>query len=143
MLPRLMSTRTSWPSLLNDWLNDSLLSDFNRPDSRYLPAVNIVEGKEDYKIELAAPGMRKEDFKVNLENHVLTISSEKETKNESEEENVLRREFSYNSFTRSFTLPETVDGEKIKANYKDGVLSILVPKKEEAKVKPAIEIKIA
>ena len=74
---------------------------------------------------------------------MLTISSEKEVKNESKEENVLRREFSYTSFSRSFTLPESVNGDKIKATHHDGILSIVIPKKEEAMVKPSREIKIS
>lgn len=143
MLPKLR-TRTSWPNLIDEFLNDSLTPRFfNWESGQNMPAVNIAEGKEDYKIEVAAPGLGKEDFKISLDNNVLTISSEKEVKNESNDENVLRREFSYTSFNRSFALPETINGEKIKASYNEGVLNILVPKKEEAKIKPVREIKIA
>jgi HSP20 family protein len=108
-----------------------------------MPAVNITEGKEDYKIEVAAPGLGKEDFKISLDNNVLNISSEKEVKNESKDENVLRREFSYSSFSRSFSLPDSVNGDKIKANHNDGILSIVIPKRDEAKVKPVRDIKIS
>ena len=86
--------------------------------------------------------MEKKDFNVDIHNNVLTISSEKEMKNEVENEKIMRREFSYTSFKRSFTLPETTDSEKIKASYKEGILSISIPKKEEAKEKPARQISI-
>lgn len=143
MLPKLR-TRTNWPSLIDEFFNDSWMPRFfDWETGQNMPAVNITEGKEDYKIEVAAPGLSKGDFKINLENKVLTISSEKEVKNESKDENVLRREFSYTSFSRSFTLPESVNGDKIKATHNDGILSIVIPKKEEAMVKPAKEIKIS
>lgn len=143
MLPKLR-TRTSWPSLIDEFLNDNYMPRFfDWENGQNMPAVNITEGKDDYKIDVAAPGLNKEDFKISLDNNVLSISSEKEVKNESKEENVLRREFSYSSFSRTFTLPETVNGEKIKATHHDGILSIVVPKKDEAKVKPVREIKIS
>ena len=143
MLPNLR-TRTSWPNLIDEFLNDSLTPRFfNWETGQNMPAVNITEGKEDYKIEVAAPGLGKEDFKISLDNNVLSISSEKEVKNETNDEDVLRREFSYSSFSRSFTLPESVNGDKIKATHNDGILSIVVPKKDEAKVKPIRDIKIS
>ena len=143
MLPNLR-TRTSWPNLIDEFLNDSLMPRFfNWETGQNMPAVNITEGKDDYRIEVAAPGLKKEDFKISLDNNVLSISSEKEIKNETKKENVLRREFSYSSFSRSFTLPESVNGEKIKATHSDGILSIHVPKKDEAKVKPVRDIKIS
>ena len=142
MLPNLR-TRTSWPNLIDELLNDNLTPRFfNWETGQNVPAVNITEGKEDYKIEVAAPGLGKEDFKISLDNNVLSISSEKEVKNETNDENVLRREFSYSSFSRSFTLPESVNGDKIKATHNDGILRIVVPKKDEAKVKPIRDIKI-
>ena len=143
MLPKLR-TRTSWPNLIDEFLNDSLMPGFfNWETGQNMPAVNITEGKNDYKIEVAAPGLGKEDFKISLEKDVLRISSEKEVKNESKNEDVLRREFSYSSFSRSFTLPESVNGDKIKATHNDGILSIVIPKRDEARVKPARDIKIS
>lgn len=143
MLPRLR-TRTSWPNLFDEFLNDNLMPGFfNWETGQNMPAVNITEGKNDYRIEVAAPGLKKEDFKISLDNNVLGISSEKEYKNETKDENVLRREFSYSSFSRSFTLPDSVNGDNIKATHKDGILSIVVPKKDEAKVKPVRDIKIS
>jgi HSP20 family protein len=108
-----------------------------------MPSVNIIEGKEDFRIEVAAPGFEKKDFKIDLNNNVLTISSEKEVKDEVTDSKYMRREFSYSSFQRSFALPNTVDAEKINASYKDGVLNILIPKKEEAREKPARTIRIS
>ena len=108
-----------------------------------MPAVNIKETKDDYMVEVAAPGMKKDDFKIELDNNILVISSEKERRNEEKEEGQFtRREFSYQSFKRSFTLPKTIEDKKIKASYKDGVLMIALPKKEEAKEKPKRLIEI-
>jgi HSP20 family protein len=143
MLPSLR-TRTSWPSLVEEFFNGDLLPKFLDSENRYsLPAVNIIESKDDYRIEVAAPGLNKEDFKINLENNVLTVSSEKEEKQEQNEEKVMRKEFSYYSFSRSFTLPLTVNSEKIRATHKDGILQVVIPKKEEARDKPSREIKIS
>ena len=143
MLPTLR-TRTTWPSLVEEFLKGDLMPNFFDVETRYsVPAVNIVENKDDYRIEVAAPGLNKEDFKVNLENNVLTVSSEKEEKREDNDERIMRREFSYASFERSFTLPVTVDADKIKATHKDGILQITIPKKEEAKQKPMRQIKVA
>lgn len=108
-----------------------------------VPAVNIAENEDNFQIEFAAPGLTKSDFSINLDNDVLTVKSEKEIQNDESKANYTRKEFSFSSFQRSFTLPETADGEGIKAEYKDGILNIEIPKKEEAKVKPAREITIA
>lgn len=99
------------------------------------PAVNVSEDKERYHVELAAPGLAKEDFKLNVEDEVLTISVEKKEEKNENEKGYTRREFNYTNFSRSFTLPETVDTENIKAVYKDGILGIDLPKKEEEKTK--------
>ncbi|MBN1159261.1 MAG: Hsp20/alpha crystallin family protein [Bacteroidales bacterium] len=110
-----------------------------------LPAVNVKENDNEYKIEVAAPGLKKGDFKVNYENGRLTISSElKEEKQEKEGEKITRCEFSYQSFQRSFTVPEhIVNAEKIAAKYEDGILHVALPKREELKPKPAKEIRIS
>jgi HSP20 family protein len=106
-----------------------------------VPAVNIKDQKDQYTIEFAAPGLKKEDFKVDLDNYVLTVSSEKKEEKEEKENNYSRREFVYNSFNRSFTLPRTVDIDKIKADYSNGILAISIPKKEEEmKLNRQIEI---
>lgn len=138
----------SIPSLLDnfftdDWI-DSSLSNW-RTSGASLPAVNVRETNDDYHIEVAAPGMKRDDFKVQLDNNVLTISSQREEKQEDNSQNgeYSRREFSYQSFQRSFSLPESkVEGEKIASRYVDGGLHITIPKREEAKVKPAKQIKV-
>ena len=110
-----------------------------------MPAVNIQENDNEFAVEVAAPGMKKEDFKIELDNNVLTISSEKEHKDEQKDEagNYCRREFKYASFSRSFTLPEgKVNVDKINAKYTDGVLNIHLPKKDEVKPKPLRTINI-
>jgi HSP20 family protein len=135
------------PSLIEDffgrdWL-DSTMANWRTFNST-LPAVNVQESDEDYKIEVAAPGMKRDDFKVELDNHVLTISSQQENSHEEKDGNYTRREFSYQSFQRSFSLPENrVRGEEIKAEYVDGILRITVPKTEDARKKPAKQIAVA
>ncbi len=139
---------SSIPSLLNDfftddWFNSSLAN--WRQTGATLPAVNVRETNEDFRIEVAAPGMKRDDFKVELDNNLLIISAElEENKEETDKSgNYTRREFSYQSFQRSFSLPENkVEGGKITAKYSDGILHITVPKKEEAKVKPARQITV-
>jgi HSP20 family protein len=134
------------PSLIDSFFNDDLfdwsLQNFSNTNSN-LPAVNIKEKDDAFEIEMAAPGFNKEDFKIELNNNLLSISSEKKTENETKEnERFTRREFSYQSFMRSFTLPNSIEGEKINAKYENGILNIHIPKKEEAKVKPVKQIEI-
>ena len=116
----------------NEWFdNGGLLS-----RSMNVPAVNITEQKNDYLVSLAAPGLKKEDFKIDVDGNMLTISSEKEETKEEKDKKFTRKEYNYSSFSRSFTLPEEINKEKIEAKYEDGVLKISLPRKEEAK-KPA------
>ncbi|WP_353183242.1 Hsp20/alpha crystallin family protein [Parapedobacter lycopersici] len=122
----------SWTNNLFDSLfNDSFISD--RLVSR-VPAVNIAETADAYAIELAAPGLEKGDFKINVDKDVLTISAEKKSEQAADDRKYSKREYSYSSFTRSFTLPDSIDHSKIDATYQDGVLKVLVGKREEAKV---------
>ncbi|MFA6403002.1 MAG: Hsp20/alpha crystallin family protein [Salinivirgaceae bacterium] len=122
-----------------DWSN----SNYSNTNTT-LPAVNVKETRNEYEIEVAAPGLTKADFNVHLEHNTLTISSEKKDQKVEENGNYSRKEFSYQSFQRSFTIPETqVDGEKISAKYSDGILHVVLPKREEAKPKPPREIKIS
>lgn len=138
------------PSLFNDFFGDEWV--VNRANRLSSPAVNIIENEKDFRIEIAAPGMTKEDFNVHVNAHdELVISLEKHTENEQKSDDkqgkkgtYLRREFSYSSFRQSFALPENVDKDKIEACIKHGVLTIDLPKKVEAKEVPAerrIEIK--
>ncbi|MCF8268018.1 MAG: Hsp20/alpha crystallin family protein [Ignavibacteriales bacterium] len=143
-------TDSYWPALPSlidnflsrDWMDWSNLN-FSSTNTT-LPAVNVRETEDDFLIDVAAPGLTKKDFQINLENNQLTISSEKEQSNDEENYNYARREFSYQSFKRSFNLPEhLVDGDKVSAKYEEGILKIQVPKREEPKPKPARVIKIS
>ncbi|QEC65785.1 Hsp20/alpha crystallin family protein [Panacibacter ginsenosidivorans] len=107
-----------------------------------VPAVNIVEQKDDYLVSLAVPGMKKDDFKIDVDGNMLTISSEKEENKEEKDKKFTRKEYNYSSFSRSFTLPEEINKEKIEAKYEDGVLKISLPRKEEAKKTAAKQIAV-
>ena len=110
--------------------NDTFFSD--RMVSR-VPAVNISESDNSYHVELAAPGLKKEDFKISLDKNVLSVSADKKTETVDENKKFSKREYSYQSFSRSFTLPESADHSKIEADYTDGILKLTITKKEEAK----------
>jgi HSP20 family protein len=128
-------SRDLWNGVLNN----------NSTTNTTIPLVNIKETNEHYEVEMAAPGMSKNDFKVELDGNMLIITSEKQNENEVKDgERYSRREFSYQSFQRSFQLPkEVVDADKIEAKYENGVLRLVVPKKEEAKPKPPKMIQIS
>lgn len=140
MLPTNYNRRHSqdWlPSIFNDFFDD----DFMRltPTKQFAaPAINILENEKDYHIELAAPGMTKEDFKVRLENeNELVITLEKKHDHKDEKKNYLRREFDYASYQQTFVIPEEVEAEKISAAMTDGILHITLPKKEQVVKTPA------
>ncbi len=138
----------TFPVLFDDFLNRDLFDWRNTNFSNTgttVPSVNIKETKDNFEVQLAAPGMKKDDFKIHLDGNTLTISSETSSeKNDEKDGNYSRREFSYQSFQRSFTLPkDVVDSDKIKAKYEDGVLHLNVPKREEAKQKPPRLIQIS
>jgi len=125
-----------------DWMdwNNTNFSNTNTT----IPAVNIKEDNDMFEIEVAAPGMKKDDFKIDLDNNRLTISSERKEESKEDQDGYTRKEFSYQSFSRTFTVPENVvNGDKISAKYSNGVLSINLPKREEVKPKPARQIKIS
>lgn len=107
-----------------------------------IPAVNITEHKDAYMVALAAPGLKKDDFKIAIEGNMLTISSEKEENREEKDKKFTRKEYSYSSFSRSFTLPEEINKEKIDAKYEEGVLKLTLPRKEEAKKPLAKQIAV-
>ena len=145
MLPVVKNSRRnnengSWlPSIFDDFFGDEFMG---IPVSRQFstPAVNIVENEKQYDIQIAAPGMTKDDFKISInDNNELVISLEKKTKEEKKDEKKstwLRREFSYASYSQSFVLPDNVTEDKISAKMENGVLNIVLPKKEEAEQKP-------
>lgn len=140
--------RNNWlPSMLDEMFNGDWLENTDQTPAfgRNTPAVNVKENDDKFIVEVAAPGMKKEDFEIELNNNLLSISSEvkEENKTEDKEEKYTRREFRYASFKRSFTLPESIDNSKIAADYKDGVLKIELPKREEAKVQPKRLIEIS
>lgn len=107
-----------------------------------VPAVNITENKNEYQVSLAAPGMKKEDFKIDVDGNILTISSEKEENKEEKDKKFTKKEYSYSSFSRSFTLPDEVNKEKIDARYENGVLNLVLPRREEAKKAVAKQIAV-
>ena len=137
-----------FPVLFDDFFNRDVFnwgaSNFSDTNTT-IPAVNIKETAENYEVEVAAPGMTKKDFKVELDGNSLTISSERTNqKEQSEDERYSRKEFSYQSFQRTFTLQkDVVDIDKIQAKYENGLLQLLIPKKEEAKQKPPRLIQIS
>lgn len=121
-------------------LFDNMENLLDTPRTGNLPAVNIHEDEKQFVLEFAVPGMNKEDFKINLEEQVLTVSSETKEEKEEQEDNFTRREFYYNGFSRSFTIPDNIDTNKIKADYKDGILKITLPKSKEARLSREIKI---
>lgn len=142
------TNRDYYPSLnrfFEDFFNTEL-GDWKRQNyagnNSTLPKVNILEDENGYTVEMAAPGMEKSDFQVQLDQNLMTISSEKKVDDRQNRGNYTKREFAYESFTRSFTLPESADGGKISARYENGILTVSIPKKEEAKPKPVKSINI-
>ncbi len=131
-----------FPSLMNEFMGPDWFGGTEKWNTS-VPAVNIKDNTENFELELAVPGMKKDDFSVEIDNDVLTISSEVQTENEENKDNYTRKEFSFTSFKRAFTLPDTVDGAKIDAKYEDGILRLILPKKQEALPKPKRMIEIA
>jgi HSP20 family protein len=141
MLARI--NRRYFPAYWDDFFNDSFFRNYSSFDSSVTsPAVNVVEEDQAYRIDIAVPGMSRKDFRIELEDHLLTISSEQKDQKEEKSHRYMRREFSYNTFKRSFQLPETIDLDKIKASHDAGILSIELPKKEEEVQKAPKQIEI-
>ena len=143
----LVKRTEKFPSVFDEFFNTDWfggVSNMNKIGFN-TPAVNIRENEDSFVVELAAPGLNKEDFNVELDNDVLSISTEKEVNNEVKDENgkYTRKEFGYTSFKRSFSLPETIKGDAIEATYTNGILMITLPKKEEAKIQPKRLIEIS
>jgi HSP20 family protein len=149
-----MSALTKWvdPLWTNGW-KPSIVEDFFGKDfdnyfngmfrGMSIPSVNISQTADSFEIELAAPGLKKEDFKINVEDDVLTISSEKEEEKEEKKKKYTRREYSFSSFSRSFVLPKDINAEGVKAEYTEGVLKVKLPKVEVTPKKKAKEIAIS
>ncbi|WP_242093178.1 Hsp20/alpha crystallin family protein [Aestuariivivens sediminicola] len=134
---------------LSTWFDDFTLGEFpsmfssNFNTGISMPKVNIKEVSDAFIVEMAVPGLKKSDFDINLDNNLLSISAEIKQDNDNKDADYTRREFGYASFKRTFTLPETVNDSKINAHYNEGILSVHLPKKEEAKQKPSRSIKIS
>ena len=143
MMPskRMYNNDQNWlPTFFNDFFDNDWMMKTNAT----APAINVVESDKDYKVEVAAPGMKKEDFNIHLgENNELVITMEQKNENKEEHKKYLRREFAYSKFQQSFILPDDVEKEKISASVNDGILTIDLPKhtpEEKAKVNRVIEI---
>ena len=134
--------RVAFPRFSN-WFDTFAETEFNHEGVRTPALVNTKETKESYKIDVAAPGFNKDNFKLEVEDQTLTISAENTENKTDETEKWTRKEYHFAGFKRSFTLPKTVDAEKITAEYKDGILYVTLPKMEEGKAKGTIEIKIS
>lgn len=135
-----------YPNVFNQLFNRELIdwtnTGFSAEDTT-LPAVNILEDENRIQIEVAAPGMKKEDFKIDLDRNRLTISAEVTSENGESNDRYSRKEFNYRSFRRLFNIPvETINGDRVEAAYKDGILVVTLPKREELKPKPARAIEI-
>ena len=134
------------PSVLSDFFDtDKFFGNqwFEKEFGESLPAVNIKENTKEFSVEFAAPGFKKDDFKINVDESLLTISAKKEDEKKEENDRFTRKEFCYNSFSRSFSLPQTINADKIDAKYNDGILKLSIPKKEENKTLAKKEIKVA
>jgi len=139
---------TDVPNLFNDFLNRDMWNwgiENNSATNTTIPAINVKETNENFEVEVAAPGMEKKDFKIELNGNMLAISSEKKNEwEQNENERYSRKEFSYQSFQRIFQLPkDVVDENNIQAKYENGLLRLIIPKKEQAKQKPPRMIEIA
>lgn len=145
----LTTRKETIPSVFNDFFRPwgSLFdftggSPFKGLNTANIPAVNISEHKDRFEVSLAAPGMKKDDFNIDLQNNVLTVSAESREEKEEKDQQYCCKEFNYSSFSRSFTLPETVSKDKIDASYENGLLKLTLPKTEEAKKAEAKHIAV-
>jgi HSP20 family protein len=141
MLPTIMR-KSFRPFYVPNVFDDELFPAF-QTRSNSMPAVNIREDEKKYSLELAVPGIDKKDLKIDINEDVLTISSETRNETEENKDGYKRKEFSYSSFCRSFYIPENVDRDHIEANYKDGILTVGLPKQEEEKSKITRQVKIS
>lgn len=134
----------NFPVMFNDILENFLGNEFLSSEMiNWVPAVNICESADDFRIDVAAPGLTKNDFKVEVNNGILSVSGERKEESKENNKKYTKREFSYGSFKRAFRLPDFLDVENINAHYDNGVLSLTIPKKEEARQKSPKEIKIS
>ncbi len=142
----LAKTSEYFPTVISDffkpWSEWYENMGFNWSKAMSAPSVNISENTKDYKVSVAAPGLKKEDFKIDVEGNLLTISSEKKEEKEEKDEKYSRKEYNYSSFSRSFTMPDGVNKDKIEAKYEDGVLELILPKSKTERTNPVKRIEI-
>jgi HSP20 family protein len=129
----------SFSSLIDRFFNDSV-TQFGGTTLSFVPSVDVLEDEKGYDVQVAVPGMNKEDFKVDVSDNVLTVSGERKMKRETRNDGVYSVETQYGKFARSFTLPEDVDSSKIKAKYSNGILEIRIPKDEKKALKTTIKV---
>jgi len=122
------------------WTNENNFFERNTENNNVVPSVNIKEEEKNFVLELAAPGLKKDDFKINVEKNLLTISVEMKTENKEKTENYTRKEFGFNSFSRSFKISDNIESDNISAKYEDGILTLNLPKNEEAKLSKEIKV---
>ncbi|MGB5368956.1 MAG: Hsp20/alpha crystallin family protein [Flavobacteriaceae bacterium] len=132
-----------FPTLMNEFFSPDWFGGGMENLNKSLPAVNIMESEKDFNLELSVPGRKKEDFNIEVDHDLLTISYESKAEASKEEENYTRREFMHSAFKRSFTLPKTINADKIGAKYQDGILRLTLPKKAEALPKPKRMIELS
>lgn len=147
-----LKNRIGLPSLITDFLTPSSLfgRDFWEMDPAHLPnrlgftlpTANIKETPKEFKVEIAAPGLNQKDFNIEIHNHTLKISAEKEQEETKHEEEYYQKEYSFHSFCRTFSLPENIKDDHVKAKYDSGVLSVTIPKEKETKIKPTRKIAV-
>ena len=135
VVPKFFENMDEFYKPWNEWFNFP-----NRMST--VPAVNILETDKEFQVELAAPGMKKDDFKIDLAGNILTIGAEIEDTKEEKDEKYTRKEYNYSSFSRSFTLPEDVNMEKIEAIYQDGLLKLMLPKRSDSKMSTSKKISV-
>jgi len=138
----LLPSLPSWfDDMLGKGLGTEFMSNFNTGIT--LPAVNVIDTDNEFIIDMAVPGLKKNDFDIDIDNNILSIGVESKSEHDENTKNYTRREFGYSSFKRTFVIPESVNVDKISADYSDGILKVHLPKKAEAKKKPLKKIKIS
>ncbi len=133
----------SFPSFINNFFDDMWNLDRLEKTNSFLPAVNISETENSFHLEVSAPGFKKDDFKISVEENVLSISAEYKTESEEKKKNYTRKEFKSGSFKRQFTLPKSINQDEIAATYNEGILQVDLPKVDNAKLRPVKEVKVS
>jgi len=140
----LSSRRSSFPAIFSDFFEpwNDWFAEHKHAPAATLPKVNITEDENGFNMSVAAPGLRKSDFKIAVDHDTLTVSAETEKSSEEKKENFTREEYNYSSFSRSFSLPENVKKDKISATYDGGILKLILPKNDSAAVKSQLSIDV-